>query len=292
MANTNNRQVMLTAAVRGLRGVERALDGLGWHRIYNAPAKRQAIYSEGKSEGQLAKYQKNQGRTNNCGAYSVAAALRLIADEAPKAKTVSTGAGARINYDSVVETANRHAMARPGVIGGLIEGIAAESLRMWPGGPTTPRQQARLARFIAARQGMHINAEVMRGTPEDLLHFLAEPLTHVLVTIGWSANPPQILYPDGKFQRFGKPEAFEIAGRKFSAPFNAHVMLLAAYDPSHTAGDDGQGVPWGFINSWVDAGEGLYWMTEDDFRSAWRFVIPLVGRQQMVVIQQASTARV
>ena len=40
MANSNNRQVMLTAKLTALRGVERALDRLGWHHIYSPPTKR------------------------------------------------------------------------------------------------------------------------------------------------------------------------------------------------------------------------------------------------------------
>src|SRR6185369_12294101 len=110
--------------------------------------------------------------------------------------------------------------------------------------------------------GIPIQAVAMRGTPDDLLRCLAMPDTHVLVSFGWSGSDrPSILYPDGKFREFGKPETIMIGARAFEFPFTAHTMLLAAYDPEHHAEIDGLAVtaPWGFINSWVDGGEGMYW---------------------------------
>jgi hypothetical protein len=291
---TPDRKTYLSTMVGLLRGVEGALDTLGWDRIYSTPTKTRAIYAGGKSEAELAKYQKNQGKTNDCAAYSVAAALRLLADQPPVQEVsaqLSRPLSQVVSYEYSVDVANRHAALRSNVLGGVKEVLSGEDLRVWAGGPTMPRHQARLARELAARYSLDVDARVMRGTADDLLHYLAMPDTYVLVTIGWSKDTrPRIQYPDGEFRTFGKPETFKVGGMSVDGPFTAHVMMLAAYDPDRKGKLDHKNVtvPWGFVNSWVDAGDGLYWMTEDDFRDAWRFVIPLVGRQQMVVIQKQS----
>jgi hypothetical protein len=289
---TPDRKTYLSAMVGLLRGVEGALDTLGWDRIYSTPAKSRAIYAGGKSEAELAKYQKNQGRSNDCAAYSVAAALRLLADQPPVQELNAKDAhplSQVVSYELSVDVANRHAALRSNVLGGVKEILSGEDLRVWAGGPTMPRQQARLARELAHRYSIDVATHVTRGTADDLLRYLATPDTYILVTIGWSKDTrPRIQYPDGVFRYFGQPETFKVGGMSFDGPFTAHVMLLAAYDPDRKGMLDNKtvSVPWGFVNSWVDAGDGLYWMTEEDFRDAWRFVIPLVGRQQMVIIQK------
>lgn len=309
MNNPSTRRTLVQGAVRVLRGLENALDRLGWDRLYRSPAAVEPVYSHNLTEKQLAKYQKAQGKTNDCAVYSVAAALNLLDDtkgrrlrRAPNAELaaqsadekdselVIRGVQGKVDYQEAVHTANRHAILREGLVQGLADFVAGQDYRVWPGGPTMPRNQKHLAERLAERHDMEITADALRGTTEDLLFLLNQPNTAVLVTIGWGKeDPPRILYPDGKFRRFGQPEMLlEIGGLKVDAPFNAHVMLLAAYDPAKTATLDGQQVntPWGFINSWVDAGPKLYWMTEEDFRQAWRYVIPGVGRQKMVVVRR------
>lgn len=286
--NRSPREVFLTTAIRALRGVEDALGTFGWDRHYRLPAGRSAVYSGGRSEVQLAKYQVSQGRSNDCGAYSVAAALRLIADQPPPEEHQSIGAGATISYREAVDLSNQRAILRPDFLQGLLDFLGGRATRIWPGGPTAPNQQAALAEALAAQNGVAVAAQSMRGTPADLIRFLAEPDTEVLVTIGWSKESvPEILYPEGKFKPLGDPGQFKILGFAFDV-FAAHVMMLGAYDPDHKVMRDGREitVPWGFVNSWKSAGDQLFWMTEDDFQRAWRFVIPFVGRQKMTVIQK------
>jgi hypothetical protein len=288
------REVALTAKLRLLNGVERALDRLGWHRGYSAPRKRKATYSGDRTEAVLAKFQKNQGITNHCGAFAVATALRIMAESDPRrAKKVAdaeaTGVGGVINYDEVIELSNSHAVFRRDVGQGLVDFFTDASYRVWPNGPTMPKQQVALAKKLAAQVGLEITARAMRGTPNDLITYLGEPDSFVVVTIGWGrTNRPSILYTDGVLRDFSPPDHANLGKTKIDFPFNAHTMLLAAYDPGHKVEVDGKSMtlPWGFINSWQDGGKNLYWMTEHDFRDGWRYVIPGVGRQKMVVIQK------
>ena len=62
-------------------------------------------------------------------------------------------------------------------------------------------------------------------------------------------------------------------------------MILAAYDPDHLA-DDQFSTPWGFINPWLANSKQLFWMRDDDFRKSWRFPLPLVGPNPLVLIQK------
>jgi hypothetical protein len=59
-------------------------------------------------------------------------------------------------------------------------------------------------------------------------------------------------------------------------------MLFAAYDPEHKSGDIS--TPWGFINSWVDEGSGLFWMSDPDFRRSWGTPIPRWGKNAVVLL--------
>lgn len=284
-----DRKLVLTVMVGLLRGIEGVMNTLGWDRVYLPPQKPRAIWTEGKPERVLAQYQKNQGRTNHCAVYSISAALRMLGEQAPPGQEP---AGVRaVDYDGAVALSNSRAVLRSNVLGAARDLLAGDDLRLWAGGPVAPREQAMLARKLAQDYGIAVQAEAVRGTPDDLLRLLADPHTKVLVTFGWSGSDrPEIMHPDGKFRQFGKPDVVKIGGSTFELPFTAHVMLLAAYDPDRRGMKDGREIaaPWGFVNSWVDGGDGLYWMTEDDFRKAWRFVIPTVGRQKMVVLRRAA----
>jgi hypothetical protein len=300
MTSSTPRRTYLEMAVRLLRGMEQALDTLGWDRAYAPPKEGEAVYSHGLTEAQLAKYQKNQGQTNDCGAYAIAAAISLLADTRSARPTPTADAAGegepplrgfkgRVDYDDAVATADRQAALRRDGARGLVDFLGGRDLRLWPGGPSMPRQQAALARLIGQQHRFDVTAIATRGTADDLLFFLRQPNAEVLVTLGWGPNKrPRIQHPDGKLRAFNPPDKATVAGRVIQLPFGAHVMLLAAYDPAHTAksGRKAVAAPWGFVNSWIDGGDGLYWMPEDDFRRAWRYVIPGVGRQKMVVIRR------
>ncbi len=299
--NLSVRIRLLDMAIRLLRGVEQALDTLGWDRVYTPPRTGEAFYSHDLTEAQLASYQKNQGQTNDCAVYAVAAALNLLADTKSRRRKRGAepagdeaalplrGFSGLVDYDSAVAVASQRAILRGDLLGGLGDFLGGRDLRMWPGGPLMPRQQAALARQLSQQYRLPVTAVATRGSTDDLLFFLRQPNAEVLVTLGWGLrHRPRIQHPDGKLRPFNPPDSISVAGRAIHLPFGAHVMLLAAYDPAHTAKEGRKSIaaPWGFINSWVDGGESLYWMPEDDFCRAWRYVIPGVGRQKMVVIRR------
>jgi hypothetical protein len=243
----------------------------------------EAIYWGGQTEAYLSRFQKNQGKTNHCGAYSVAVAVSLLRG------------GQRLDYDQVVACADQHALLQVPSLAGLRDALTGRSLRLWKGGPMTPHQQARLARYIAAQHGLKVEANVRRGTPADLISALRQPDTVVLVTVGWNDRTrPEIVGPKGAVWRFAAVDSLSVGKIRIKYPFGAHVMVLAAYDPSRSfkKGEESITTPWGFINSWVDgpdpdspADGELFWMTDAHFRRAWEYPI-LIGSRYMVTVRR------
>ncbi len=229
------------------------------------------IYWGGKSEAYLSSFQRDQGRTNNCGEYAVAAALSLLRD------------GRRLDYEAIVRLADSWTMPLAVLAFGVFGLLAGGGHRLWPGGPTTPRQQANLALRAARERGMKLKAEVMKGTPEALKHYLRVPTIIALVTVGWDDTwRPRIFYPTGKLKMFAPVGQMRIGSAAIRQPFAAHVMLAAAYDEtrSFSTPEGDVGAPWGFVNSWFDGsttqpGRGeIFWMPDEDFRRAWGYKIP------------------
>lgn len=234
------------------------------------------ITLNGHDHAYLASFQKNQGATNDCAAYAVAAAISILRG------------GHRVDYTQVVEVANRRTTLLWGGLFGLYGLIFGGSLRLWPGGPITPRQQARLARVVARKRGMKVKTQVMKGAPADLLHYLAKPNMAVLVTLGWdNTYRPRIVYARGDLRSFAEVGFFHLAtGKSIRYPFAAHVMVLAAYDPARTVQDGNETIhiPWGFVSSWLDDGGELFWMPDDDFQAAWEYDIK-IGSNMMVIVE-------
>lgn len=239
----------------------------------------ETIFWGDHSESYLASFQKSQGKTNNCGVYAASAAISLLRD------------GQLIDYDEATSITDAHTAIS---LAGLARLIVRKNLRLWPNGPTTPKQQANLAEHIGRRYGLSITAQVQKGTPESLLACLQEPDKLALITIGWNdKSRPLIIDPTGKLLRFAPVGELCLFNVTFRAPFGAHVMLLAAYDPARKfkfRGGKKMTAPWGFINSWMDGadtnapGHGyLYWMPDEDFQSAWAYNI-WAGRNKMVTI--------
>jgi hypothetical protein len=238
-----------------------------------------AIYWGGQTEAYLARFQKNQGKTNHCGAYSVAVAVSLLKG------------GQRLDYDQVVACADQHALLQAPSLASLRNTLTGKNLRLWKGGPTTPHQQAKLARYIAAQHDLRVETSVRRGIPDDLIAALSQPDTVVLVTVGWNDRAcPEIVGPKGAIWHFAAVDSLSLGNIRIKYPFGAHVMVLAAYDPSRSfrKGDETITTPWGFINSWVDGSdtESLFWMTDAHFRRAWEYPI-LIGSRYMVTIRKA-----
>jgi hypothetical protein len=200
----------------------------------------------------LAAFQQRQGTgRNDCADYSIAAALNMFYGGAVKGSEVAKAAD----------------------LGSVLFGY-----RLWPNGPTTPRQQVNIVNTIADRSGLPVSATALRATTADLIGYLQQPDTAVIVTIGWDdAHVPQIARAS---------DAATGAGGGAPLQLNAHAMVLAAYDPNHVD-HGGNPAPWGFVNSWADGGGEIYWMPDADFQRAWSHEIPLVGSHNAVVITRA-----
>lgn len=209
-------------------------------------------YLAGRTEAELAALQQRQpdGR-NDCADYSIAASLNLLF-------------GGSVRGNDVAAAADQVPWLLPG-----------RGLRMWENGPTTPAQQANIVNGVARQGQLPLSAVATKATTDELVQYLGQPNTAVIVTIGWDdAHVPQIARTsqDGTSAGGGAP-----------LQLNAHAMVLAAHDPTHLD-HAGNPAPWGFVNSWADGGSELYWMPDADFQQAWGHDIPLVGSHNAVVI--------
>ncbi len=214
------------------------------------------VYWGGLTEAQLAAFQQAQGAgRNDCADYSVAAVLNMFQGGAVQGSDV----------------------ARAADLGSLLYGY-----RLWPNGPTTPEQAANIINAIADRGGLPVSATAVKPqTTAELVQYLQQPGTAVIVTIGWGdANVPDIARTS---------DTANSAGGGATLGINAHAMVLAAYDPTHLD-RNGNPAPWGFVNSWANGGTEIFWMSDADFQQAWSHEIPLVGSQNAVVITRTMTA--
>ncbi|MBX7213245.1 MAG: WXG100 family type VII secretion target [Thermoflexales bacterium] len=193
----------------------------------------------------LAALQQNQGASNDCGEFASAAAINLLA-------------GAPVTSGQEMDALSNRAWSILGTLG----------TRLGPDGATTPQQQANLINRYAAEKQLPLTAQNVSGralTNEDLRQYLNTPDTAVLVTLLW----PNDQKPRGWF---GGPQdasgAAPMSNTDSIFGYTGHVMLLAAYD-------DNNGDPrWGFVNSWRDGGQELYWMTDADFTRAHSMASP------------------
>jgi hypothetical protein len=157
--------------------------------------------------------------------------------------------------------------------------------RVFPGWATTLRMSAGLIRRFGKDQGRRLWTKVKSGTVDDLREQVAAPRTAVLVTVGWNRS-----MVDGIRMDHPKRGLLPLSKIAVTAwPFTAHTMIAAAYDPNHTStGPDGEIVstPWGFINSWTNKVDRLFWMTEDDFAAIWGFRAVVVPRCRMLIVTE------
>lgn len=143
--------------------------------------------------------------------------------------------------------------------------------RLAPKSGVTPPMQVRLLGYLAKKHDLPLTANLFHLSPE-LLQATAEAETLAsLVTIyWWFGHSPAIYYMNGPKNY----NALKGAG--------GHTMVFAAYDPEHYSGD--VHTPWGFINSWITQGTGLFWMEDKAFQKAWGTPIPHWGKNATVVI--------
>ncbi|MFU8827229.1 MAG: hypothetical protein ACNA70_07030 [Brevefilum sp.] len=147
-------------------------------------------------------------------------------------------------------------------------------MRVAPQWAVTPRMQVRIIRHLARTRGLPITASFHHGDPGSLPEVLTDLTTIPIITIIWPWRKAPPIYLGSTTQNFN---ATRSAG--------GHSMILAAYDPHHTAGDQFP-TPWGFINPWVDNSPHLFWMQDNDFRRAWRFWLPGIGPNPLVLVRR------
>lgn len=151
--------------------------------------------------------------------------------------------------------------------------------RSWNNGPVTPLQQVALARTLASNLDLQVTARLAHPEPSGLVDLIRQPATAVLVTIGWWKH-----HPPGIFRGTDTVSQADGSGTQW------HTMLAAAYDPGHRD-SSGNERPWGFVNSWVDRGETLFWMSDADFLRSWQFYTPFGGRRPAVILQRTPSAQ-
>lgn len=200
-------------------------------------------------EKHLAKFQSQQ-TGNDCAVHSLVAAIELLTN-------------VRLDPQEIIEEINRLWWR-------------GRFFRLAPKSGITPLMQVRLLRYLAKKHDLPLTAKLFHLSPE-LLRSTAESETLAcLVTIyWWFGHSPSIYYMDSP--------------KNYNALKGAsgHTMVFAAYDPEHFSGDIH--TPWGFINSWITQGTGLFWMEDKEFQTAWGIPIPRWGKNATVVISHKDT---
>ena len=207
------------------------------------------IYLGAKNEPELAGYQRLQSG-NNCTLHAIAAAIKLLCNEDIDGESLSVEID-RLWWHGKI-------------------------MRIFPKWAVTPRQQVRIVKHLAAKLALPIQASFVHATPAALLTSLADPAAVNLISLLWLPRRAPAIYHGEQAKNYN-------AGKSAGA----HTLLLAAYDATHKNADHTL-TPWGFINSWSNAGEHLYWMKDDEFTRAWHFFLPSVGPNPLVIIRRTA----
>jgi hypothetical protein len=149
-------------------------------------------------------------------------------------------------------------------------------MRVAPHWAVTPRMQVRIVRYLARTHGLPVSATYQHGNPQSLPEILADLTLIPVITIIWPWRQAPPIYLGSTSLNFNDTRST-----------GAHSMILAAYDPLHSNVDSQVNTPWGFINPWKDNTVQLFWMRDEDFRRAWRFWLPGVGRHPLVLIERS-----
>jgi len=149
-------------------------------------------------------------------------------------------------------------------------------MRVAPDWAVTPRMQVRITRYLAQTHTLPISAVYQRGNPDTLPELLSDSSVVPVITIIWRWRKAPPIYFGSTTRNFNNTRS---AG--------GHSMILAAFDPQHSANGEFL-TPWGFINTWKDHTDQLFWMTDSDFRRAWRFWLPGIGPNPVVTIRTNS----
>ncbi len=202
---------------------------------------------QSKSEAELAAYQTRQVG-NTCSFHVIAAGLRLLLNQ-------------QIDPEALSTEVNRLWWR-------------GRFMRVIPNWAITPGMQVRLIRYLAHTRELPVTGTYLRGDSKLLFESLADPDCVAIVTLIWLWRQSPPIYYGSTAQN-----------RNQTRSAGGHSMLLAAYDEDHLT-EEKFSTPWGFINPWVDKGRHLFWMSEADFFRAWRFLLPGIGPNPLVVIRR------
>ena len=204
-----------------------------------------------KSEPELAGYQTRQVG-NTCSFHAIAVSLRMLLDYALDPVALSEGVN-RLWW-------------------------RGRFMRVAPDWAVTPRMQVQIVHYLARTYSLPLSAAYQHGDPEILPEYLNDVTQIPVITLIWPWCQAPPIYLGSTSLNFNDTRS---AG--------AHSMILAAHDPLHTNIGGQVITPWGFINPWKDNAAELFWMTDADFRRAWRFWLPGVGRNSLVLIERSTS---
>lgn len=202
-------------------------------------------------EKNLAKFQSQQ-TGNDCAIHSLVAAIELLTD-------------VKLDTQEIIAEVNRLWWR-------------GRFFRLAPHSGITPPLQVRLLRYLAKKHNLplrarlfHLSPELLRATAE------AENIASLVTIYWWFGHSPAIYYMD-------QPKNYNMLHGA-----SGHTMVFAAFDPEHFSGETQ--TPWGFINSWVTQGTGLFWMEDREFQKTWHTPIPRWGKNATVVISITETEK-
>lgn len=198
-------------------------------------------------EAQLASFQSLQ-KGNDCTLHAISAALQLLSN-------------VYLNPQALIEETNKLWWR-------------GRFFRVFPNWAVTPRMQARYVNYLSKKHHLNIRASFEHLSPEELQELINDHNAIALVTVYWLNNDAPAIYYAKSPKNYN--ETSRVGG---------HTMLFAAYDDLHQSGP-GRHTPWGFINSWVQGGNALFWMSEADFKRSWGKKLPFIGNFATVIIRK------
>jgi len=199
-----------------------------------------------KTISELAAYQTRQ-TGNNCSFHSISVGVQLLLNT-------------QINPDSLANEVNQ-------------QWWRGRFMRIFPNWAVTPRMQVRIIDYLAKSRNLPIRGSFHYGTIAKCIQALSDQSCVPLITLIWLWGKAPPIY-------FGDTQK----NYNLTSKAQGHTMVLAAYDPNHHSGDVLH-TPWGFINSWRDDAQNLFWMTASDFETAWHFNFPRIGPNPLVLMQ-------
>ncbi len=145
-------------------------------------------------------------------------------------------------------------------------------MRVFPGWAVTPHQQVKIVNYVRDKYMLPIQVESSHANLNTLFDNLITPQKASIITLLWGINRAPAIY-------------YGTSPHNYNAGFMpaGHTMLLGSYDPFHTL-QDGTPTPWGMVNSWINHGNYLFWLTDEEFTRAWHFFLPFVGPNPLVTI--------